>query len=228
MREYEMRQRVFRFLKARMRNMIMPATVGLGLAVGGCAREGTVTGTDAAQMQKDTPSATSEVLGPDSATPGPDQAVADSPEAQANRDAVADLGREPGREAVPVYGSDVSLPDLRKDDGPDAATSDAAPPTDQAVALDVGGIDVGKADGPKADGNSDLGSIITKYIAPIPDAASDTGVAPVYIAPVYIAPVYSALTPDASVPADGLAVRYMAQQPDSASVVAVYSASQPS
>ena len=37
MREQEMRERVFGFLKARMRGMIFPATVGIGLAVSGCS-----------------------------------------------------------------------------------------------------------------------------------------------------------------------------------------------
>jgi hypothetical protein len=36
MREREMRQRVERFLQTRLRNMLMPATLGLGLALGGC------------------------------------------------------------------------------------------------------------------------------------------------------------------------------------------------
>jgi hypothetical protein len=36
MREREMRQRVERFLQARLRNMLLPATLGLGLAVGAC------------------------------------------------------------------------------------------------------------------------------------------------------------------------------------------------
>ncbi len=36
MREREMRQRVERFLQIRLRNMLMPATLGLGLALGGC------------------------------------------------------------------------------------------------------------------------------------------------------------------------------------------------
>jgi hypothetical protein len=39
MREQEMRMRVVRFLKIRMRNAILPAAVGIGLAVGGCAKE---------------------------------------------------------------------------------------------------------------------------------------------------------------------------------------------
>jgi hypothetical protein len=40
MREREMRQRVERFLQARLRSMLLPATLGLGLAVGGCNSDG--------------------------------------------------------------------------------------------------------------------------------------------------------------------------------------------
>jgi hypothetical protein len=36
MREREMRERVERFLQTRLRNMLLPATLGLGLAVGAC------------------------------------------------------------------------------------------------------------------------------------------------------------------------------------------------
>jgi hypothetical protein len=36
MREREMRERVERFLRTRLRNMLLPATIGLGLAVGAC------------------------------------------------------------------------------------------------------------------------------------------------------------------------------------------------
>ncbi len=36
MREREMRERVERFLQIRLRNMLLPATLGLGLAVGAC------------------------------------------------------------------------------------------------------------------------------------------------------------------------------------------------
>ena len=64
MREREMRQRVERFLRARLRNMLMPATLGLGLAVGGCNSDGLSTDdggnpaaeTDAA-TKTDTPNA---------------------------------------------------------------------------------------------------------------------------------------------------------------------------
>jgi hypothetical protein len=40
MRERDMRLRVQRFLQSRLRSMLMPATMGLGLAVGGCASDG--------------------------------------------------------------------------------------------------------------------------------------------------------------------------------------------
>jgi len=36
MREREMRQRVEHFLQTRLRSMLLPATLGLGLAVGAC------------------------------------------------------------------------------------------------------------------------------------------------------------------------------------------------
>jgi hypothetical protein len=36
MREREMRQRVERFLQTRLRSMLLPATLGLGLAIGAC------------------------------------------------------------------------------------------------------------------------------------------------------------------------------------------------
>jgi hypothetical protein len=40
MRERDMRLRVERFMQTRLRNMLMPATLGLGLALGGCAGDG--------------------------------------------------------------------------------------------------------------------------------------------------------------------------------------------
>jgi|WetSurMetagenome_2_1015567.scaffolds.fasta_scaffold828729_1 hypothetical protein len=36
MQEREMRQRVERFLKTRLRSMLLPATLGLGMALAGC------------------------------------------------------------------------------------------------------------------------------------------------------------------------------------------------
>jgi hypothetical protein len=40
MREQDMRLRVERFLRVRLRSMLMPATLGLGLAMGGCNGDG--------------------------------------------------------------------------------------------------------------------------------------------------------------------------------------------
>jgi hypothetical protein len=40
MRERDMRLRVERFLQSRLRSMLLPATMGLGLAVGGCDSDG--------------------------------------------------------------------------------------------------------------------------------------------------------------------------------------------
>ena len=203
MREQEMRLRVFRFLKARMRNMIMPATVGIGLAVGGCAKEGGLAG----PFQDSGPSAKTDVqvipiysvvfpdsgpeaqpdgLGPDSAVPGPDLAAPDTREVQVAADLAPDNGNDGLGRDTPIYGVDMTPPK-------DANTTDL--PADLRVALDGGAIDSG----------ADLGSIITKYIAPIPDAAADTG---------GIAPVYTAVMPDAAVGKDTPPVRYMAQMPD--------------
>jgi hypothetical protein len=195
MREQEMRQRVFRFLKARMRNMIMPATMGLGLAVVGCSEEG-VTPVyaapiqDAAIAQKDAPST-------DSPVPGPDTSLADKP------------GPDTQIFADVAQNTDVSLMDVGK---PDASGGEAGQ-TDSLIAVDS---------------NIDLGPVITKYIAPQPDASAvdgsrdtalDSSIITKYIAPVYIAPLpdagptvekYSALLPDVGLPV----LRYMAQIPD--------------
>jgi hypothetical protein len=202
MREHEMRMRVFRFLKARMRNMIMPATVGLGigLAAGGCKTEGLVT--QDARGQADLPAkvgdsaiigdataAKSDVLGSDSSTLGPDLAAVDTRDALVTNDVAPDLGRDVSTTA----------------DRPSEAVAGDAAKADVA-ALDTAKVDVVAA----VDGNDDMGTIVVKYGTPVPDAADDTG----GIAPVYIAPVYSAITPDASPARDGLVVRYMAQIPD--------------
>ena len=93
MREHEMRMRVFRFLKARMRNMIMPATMGIGLAVGACKTEGLVI--QDAQAHKDavaipiysavfpdsSVSTEGDVPRADSAAPRPDLLAADTADA---------------------------------------------------------------------------------------------------------------------------------------------------
>jgi hypothetical protein len=220
MREQEMRMRVFRFLKARMRNMIMPATVGIGLAMGGCTKEGALAeAKDAATLHADVLGPDSQAtLGPDSQAPGPDQAAPGpdqaapgpdqaapgpdlpgvEPDAQILADAPPDLAREARPDSVPVNADGLGA-DLGNLDAADSSAPDLALPPDQAIAID----------GAEADAGRDLGSITTKYSAVTPDAATEVG-----IVPLYTAPMYTALMPDASVASDGLAVRYMAQMPD--------------
>jgi hypothetical protein len=52
MRERDMRLRVERFLQTRLRSMLMPATLGLGLALGGCNSDALSTDDGGNQTQK--------------------------------------------------------------------------------------------------------------------------------------------------------------------------------
>lgn len=219
MREHEMRMRVFEFLKARMRNMLLPATVGIGLAVGGCAKEGTGDGDASAHLDAipiysaplpdgGTTSGDAAVPQPDGARPGEDLAPGKAEVA---------VAPEVGAEAS--NGSDVSVAD-------GASSKDGAMGPDQAVALDSAGRDSGGIDGADRDARSDAGrrdsalpDIVALYIAPIPDAALGD-VATKYIAPNPDAadkpgpvPLYMAVLPDAGA-ADAMAVRYSAVMPD--------------
>lgn len=226
MREQEMRQRVFQFLKVRMRNMLMPATLGIGLAVGGCSQSTSLKDPpdSAADTGKDTQMPIPIYAGSfgDSSVPGmpdgPSPDLASSgPEAQPD----AGLPRD-----VPIYGSDMSRLDQRKADGQNVSAPDAAP--DQAVALDGAAID-----GRKPDGGPETS--IVKYMAPF-DAGRDAGVEAGRdagadlggIAPVYIAPLYMAQMSDAAPADERPAVRYLAQMPDSSVVSPLYMAPQSS
>lgn len=151
MREQEMRERVFKFLKARMRNMIMPATVGLGLAVGGCSSgDGEVKSLYMGPIPSDASSAQS-----DATAQGNDGA-------QAGQDLAAQ-GLDQGLHIdAPVYGARV----------------DALPGSDQSIALDAekrdasASTDGSVTPGSSGDAAADLGEIIAKYIAPVPDAST--------------------------------------------------------
>jgi len=183
MREQEMRLRVFRFLKARMRNMIMPAAVGIGLAAGGCDAKAKYMGpvpSDAAMVNRD-------VNYDDVTVSGPEVPPSETREAQVALD-------------VPETGQDVATPI-------DQSVPDQAPPQDVVDAFadapingrpDQGFPEGGmRYEGPMPrpdtgldtglDTGGEAGPVIAKYIAPMPDAAIDLG----------------------------LAVRYMAQMPDS-------------
>jgi hypothetical protein len=154
MREQEMRLRVFRFLKARMRNMIMPAAMGIGLGGAGCLPQ------SAGVYSTPVPS---------------DAAIVKS---DANRDQAIAFDLAPGTDAIDtglgdapadVFAPTDGQPDLRY---PEAGMKYFAPIPIDAATTEAGG---------------EAGPIIAKYVAPMPDAAIDLG----------------------------LAVRYMAQMPDS-------------
>ncbi len=168
-----MRLRAFRFLKTRMRNMIMPAAVGIGLAAGGCTKDAPVFVKYGVPMPPDAALVNRDVSFRDVSVSGPEVSAADAREVATALD-------------VPLTAPDVAAPTNR-------AVADQGPATDS---------DSGLADAPAdvfapRDGNGtseaggeaggEAGPIISKYVAPMPDAANDLG----------------------------LAVRYMAQMPDS-------------
>jgi hypothetical protein len=179
MRENEMRMRVFQFLKARLRNTLMPATVSLGLAVGGCTKEGLTSAADTGVL-KDTNSVPvySAVMPADANSTLPDQAIP--------MDVVDDSGFDGLGRDTPVYGT------------PDSQRRDTADAPDQ------GGVDSGAVDGghdvgivnkygvpiPRSDASADSGRIGELYAAVIPtDARVDLG---------GIGVRYGAQVPDAS------------------------------
>jgi hypothetical protein len=174
MREEEMRSRVFGFLKARMRNMIMPAAVGIGLVAGGCAKtkDTGIQPSDAAMVKRDVnhddvPAVKSEVS-PSETREAPmesdvpaDHAVADqSPATDTTDSGFADAamdvfapmdGNTPIDQRLPETGSKYGVPN----------------PMDSGI--DRGG---------------EAGSIIAKYLAPTPDATIDLGLVVRYMAPM--------------------------------------------
>jgi hypothetical protein len=60
-----MRQRVERFLQTRLRNMLMPATLGLGLALGGCGSTTMDSGDDGGNTIKKDVATADQQLAPD-------------------------------------------------------------------------------------------------------------------------------------------------------------------
>jgi hypothetical protein len=60
-----MRQRVEKFLQTRLRSMLMPATLGLGLAVGGCGDGGLNASDDGGPAKEDVGAGADKQLPPD-------------------------------------------------------------------------------------------------------------------------------------------------------------------
>lgn len=189
MREQEMRLRVFRFLKARMRNMIMPAAVGIGLAAGGCDAKAKYMGpmpSDAALVNRDVNHDDVIVSAPEVSPPETREAplASDVPESGQDVATPIDLSvpdQTPARDVVDAFAdgsADVPAP---MDGRPDLSFPEGGVRYEGPMPRPDTGIDAG------LDTGGEAGPIIAKYIAPMPDAAIDLG----------------------------LAVRYMAQMPDS-------------
>jgi hypothetical protein len=190
MREQEMRLRVFRFLRTRMRHMLMPATVGLGITVAACSSN-PVNSKYMGPIPEDASHSQPEAGSKDSLASQRDLAFgaevqgADSP-AQGRRDAHA--AQDVAVDAMAAI--DVSsAPDATLDvqaAGVDGAGADAN--IDHPSALDAG-LDLGQ----------DAGQAIAKYVAPQPDAGPDGMPVLRYQAPMLdgslVVPMYMAPSP---------------------------------
>jgi hypothetical protein len=62
MREHEMRERIHRFMQTRLGRLVAPATLGLGLAIGGCSSDGLADDNDASK--KDSAAVNSDAASP--------------------------------------------------------------------------------------------------------------------------------------------------------------------
>jgi hypothetical protein len=163
MREQEMRLRVFRFLKARMRNMIMPATVGIGLGGAGCfTQSGAVY--SAPMVRSD---ANRDVDRDDVPVQGPDVSQPERPEAQAAADLaqVEDVAAaiDQGNAIDSVPGSEVI----------DSGLADVSSPRDARAETGMKYMGPIPSDAAASEASSEAGQIFAKYVAPMLDAAAD-------------------------------------------------------
>lgn len=171
MREQEMRLRVFQFLKARMRNMIMPAAVGIGLAAGGCLTKSEALysaplPSDAAMVKRD---ANRDANYNDVAVSSPEAFPADTREAAMASD--MPLTGQDVATSVDLSVGDVFAPMDEKSDlrFPEAGMKYQGPVPPPDSGIDTGG---------------EAGPVIAKYLAPMLDAANDLGLAVRYMAPI--------------------------------------------
>jgi hypothetical protein len=183
MRESEMRQRVEGFLKRQMQGMLAPA-LGLGLAVAGCGKTTATPVYSAPNLDapighvEDAPGGKPEAVY--SAPFFPDANTADAfagkDTSPTGQDSGPDLAtaKDTNLPADVLAPADVSLADVAL--APDASkdsSSEAGSSADTIPAVDAG---------TRVDSGADLGEMTTKYMAQIPDAGRDLGVAPVYMA----------------------------------------------
>jgi hypothetical protein len=174
MREQEMRSRVFGFLKARMRNMIMPVAVGIGLVAGGCAKT-----EDTGAQPSDAAKVKCDVNHDDVLAVGPEVPPSETREAPMASDVAVDQSvadQAPATDAT--------------DSGFAVAAMDVFAPMDGNTPIDQRLPETGSKYGvpnPMDSGNDrggEAGPIIAKYLAPTPDAAIDLGLVVRYMAPM--------------------------------------------
>lgn len=121
MRERDMRQRVEQFIQTRLRKMVAPATIGLGLAMTGCPSSGLdATDDGGAMVNKDA---------------GPDQGattkyMAQLPDAQ---------------QGVPIYSAPAPTPDAAPPVRYGAQMRDAGPDTGRVIALYMAQLPIGRS-----------------------------------------------------------------------------------
>ena len=173
MKEHEIRQRIEGFLKRTARELVVPASVGLGLALVGCDHTGIKVARDAAAdtALSTAPDAADATLARDSAANMPDTA------------SLRDFGMNDDRPALDAFKTD--LPNLiipygvriEPDAGPDAVAQgvDAAALDVVAPDADAGAADAEvRAPDARDAGKADLPAIMPPYMPPPqPDAAQD-------------------------------------------------------
>jgi len=147
MREQDMRQRVQRFLQARLRNMLAPATLGLGLAMTGCPSSGLNANNDASDDG-------GALVSKDGAT---DQQMAPSYMAQMPRDGGPDQATTKYIAPIPDAGPELPM----------AQPDYMAPMTDAGLVNRYGTLTPDAAP-------AEVGPVL-RYMAQMPDAGRDSG-----------------------------------------------------
>jgi hypothetical protein len=216
MKEHEIRQRIEGFLKRTARELVVPASVGLGLALVGCDHTGIKVARDAAAdtALSTAPDAADATLARDSAANMPDTA------------SLRDFGMNDDRPALDAFKTD--LPNLiipygvriEPDAGPDAVAQgvDAVAPDVFAPDADAGVADaeVRAVDAGRDAGKADLPAVMPPYMPPympppLPDAAQDIRAEMPAILPPYMPP--PAPTPDAAHDVAPVYVPYLSPPP---------------
>jgi hypothetical protein len=185
MREREMRQRVERFIQTRLRNMLMPATLGLGLALGaGCDDDEALNAADAGgQVEQKDAGTADQQMAPDAELADASSTKEDLPVTKYMAqipDASADLPDPVLDYMAPIPKTDASLITKYMAQIPDASTEIplAAPEYIAPIPRDAG-ISIT----PVYSASLPDSGVAMRYMAQMPDSGSGVFVA-VYSAPL--------------------------------------------